>query len=215
MPSGPGDKFDYFLSRRGSASAVAREVCEVLATKGYSVFVQDYDIALGASFVEAMHEAIQASRDLVVLFTRDYQTSAYTRKEFTSFEAQRLQNPEKRRIVVLRCEDAPLAGLLADNVYQDLVGVEDTDERKRRVLAAVEGASQAMKPPPRPFVGVPPRIAGFTGRAQELDRLDAILVQERTAALIQAVGRAAVQGLGGVGQTSLAAEYGVLLRKGT
>ena len=114
MPSRPGDKFDYFLSRRGSASAVAREVCEVLAEKGYSVFVQDYDIALGASFVEAMHEAIQASRDLVVLFTRDYQTSAYTRKEFTSFEAQRLQDPEKRRIVVLRCDDVPLAGLLAD-----------------------------------------------------------------------------------------------------
>ena len=41
MPSGPGDKFDYFLSRRGSASAIAREVCEVLAAKGYSVFVPE------------------------------------------------------------------------------------------------------------------------------------------------------------------------------
>ena len=212
MPSGPGDEFDYFLSRRGSASAVAREVCEVLATKGYSVFVQDYDIALGASFVEAMHEAIQASRDLVVLFTRDYQTSAYTRKEFTSFEAQRLQDPEKRRIVVLRCDDVPLAGLLADNVYQDLVGVDDPEERKRRIIAAVEGHSQAVKPPPRPFVGVPPRVAGFTGRAAALDRLDAILIQERPAAVTQSVGRAAVQGLGGVGKTSLAVEYAYRFR---
>ena len=212
MPSGPGDKFDYFLSRRGSASAVAREVCEVLAAKGYSVFVQDYDIALGASFVEAMHEAIQASRDLVVLFTRDYQTSAYTRKEFTSFEAQRLQDPEKRRIVVLRCDDVPLAGLLADNVYQDLVGVDDPEERKRRIIAAVEGHSQAVKPPPRPFVGVPPRVAGFTGRAAALDKLDAILIQERPAAVTQSVGRAAVQGLGGVGKTSLAVEYAYRFR---
>jgi tetratricopeptide (TPR) repeat protein len=212
MPSRPGDKFDYFLSRRGSASAVAREVCEVLAEKGYSVFVQDYDIALGASFVEAMHEAIQASRDLVVLFTRDYQTSAYTRKEFTSFEAQRLQDPEKRRIVVLRCDDVPLAGLLADNVYQDLVGVDDPEERRRRIIAAVEGHSQAVKPPPRPFVGVPPRVAGFTGRAAALDQLDAILIQERPAAVTQSVGRAAVQGLGGVGKTSLAVEYAYRFR---
>jgi tetratricopeptide (TPR) repeat protein len=212
MPSGAGDKFDYFLSRRGSASAIAREVCEVLAAKGYSVFVQDYDIALGASFVEAMHEAIQASRDLVVLFTRDYQTSAYTRKEFTSFEAQRLQDPEKRRIVVLRCDDVPLAGLLADNVYQDLVGVDDPEERKRRIIAAVEGHSQAIKPPPRPFVGVPPRVAGFTGRAAALDKLDAILIQERPAAVTQSVGRAAVQGLGGVGKTSLAVEYAYRFR---
>jgi hypothetical protein len=212
MPTGAGDRFDCFLSRRGSVTAVAREVCDVLSEKGYAVVVQDYEIALGASFIEAMHEAIKNSRDLVILLTRDYETSAYTRKEFTSFEAQRLQDPEARRIVVLRCEDAPLAGLLADNVYQDLVGVEDPDERKRRVLAAVEGDSQAMKPPPRPFVGVPPRVAGFAGRAQELDRLDAILVQERTAALTQAVGRAALQGLGGVGKTSLAAEYAYRFR---
>lgn len=62
----------------------------VLTAKGYSVFVQDYDIPLGDSFIDAMHEAIKSSRDLVILFTRDYETSAYTHKEFTSFEAQRL-----------------------------------------------------------------------------------------------------------------------------
>jgi tetratricopeptide (TPR) repeat protein len=207
MPTGAGGTYDYFLSRRGSVAAVAREVTDVLNAKGYSVFVQDYDIALGASFVEAMHEAVQAARDLIILFTRDYETSTYTRKEFTSFEAQRLQDPLARRIVVLRCEDAPLAGLLADNVYQDLVGIDDPEERKRRIVAAVEGHSQALKPTPRPFVGVPPRVAGFTGRAEELDRLDAILMQEKPAAVTQAVGRAAVQGLGGVGKTSLAAEY--------
>jgi tetratricopeptide (TPR) repeat protein len=55
---------------------------------------------------------------------------------------------------------------------------------------------------------VPPRIASFTGRADELDRLDAILMQDKPAAVTQAsVGRAAVQGMGGVGKTSLAVEY--------
>ena len=124
MPSKAGEHFDFFLSRRGSVAAVAREVCDALTAQGYAVFVQDYDIRLGDSFSEAMHEAIKSSRDLVILFTRDYESSAYTRKEFTSFEAQRLQDPQ-RRIVVLRCEDAPLSGLLADNVYQDLVGIND------------------------------------------------------------------------------------------
>jgi tetratricopeptide (TPR) repeat protein len=65
-----------------------------------------------------------------------------------------------------------------------------------------------LEPPPRPFIGVPPRIASFTGRADELDRLDAILMQDKPAAVTQAsVGRAAVQGMGGVGKTSLAIEY--------
>ena len=55
---------------------------------------------------------------------------------------------------------------------------------------------------------MPPRIASFTGRAEELDRLDAILMQDKPAAVTQAsVGRAAVQGMGGVGKTSLAVEY--------
>ena len=84
---------------------------------------QDYDIPLGASFVEAMHEAIKNSRDLIILFTEDYLRSPYTRKEFTSFEAERAKTAEDRHIIILRCEDVPLRGLLADNVYQDLVGI--------------------------------------------------------------------------------------------
>jgi tetratricopeptide (TPR) repeat protein len=207
MPTGPGERYDFFLSRRGSVAAIAQEVTDVLTGKGYKVLVQDYDIPLGASFIDAMHEAVKNSRDLVILFTRDYEQSPYTRKEFTSFEAERAQSTEERHIVVLRCEDVPLRGLLADNVYQDLVGVEDTEERKRRIIAAAERQSQAAPPPPRPFIGVPPRIASFTGRAEELDRLDAILMHDKPAAVTQAVGRAAVQGMGGVGKTSLAVEY--------
>ena len=73
-------------------------------------------IPFAASFVEVMHEAVKNSRDLIVLFTRDYEQSPYTRKEFTSFEAERAQSAEERHIIVLRCEDAPLRGLLADSV---------------------------------------------------------------------------------------------------
>src|SRR6476469_7558574 len=208
MPSGPGERYDFFLSRRGSVAAIAQEVADILTEKGYRVLVQDYDIPLGASFVDAMHEAVKNSRDLVILFTRDYEQSPYTRKEFTSFEAERAQSQEERHIIVLRCEDVPLRGLLADNVYQDLVGMTDPEERKRRIIAAAERQSQAAPPPPRPFIGVPPRIASFTGRANELDRLDAILMRDKPAAVTQAsVGRVAVQGMGGVGKTSLAIEY--------
>jgi hypothetical protein len=101
-----------------------------------------------------------------------------------------------------------LLGLFAPHVYQDLVGIGDVEERRSRILAAAEGRSQALEPPPRPFIGVPPRIASFTGRADELDHLDAILMHDKPAAVTQAsVGRAAVQGMGGVGKTSLAIEY--------
>ncbi len=209
MPGEVGERFDFFLSRRGSVAAVAQEVSDVLTAADYKVIVEDYDIPSGASFVEAMHEAIKHSRDLIILFTGDYEQSPYTRKEFTSFEAERLRDERDRHIVVLRCDDAPLRGLFADSVYQDLVGVAEPHERKRRILAAAERRSSAERPQKRrgrTFVGVPPRIAGFTGRAEELDRLDDVLTQDRRAAVTQ-VGRAAVQGLGGVGKTTLAVEY--------
>jgi tetratricopeptide (TPR) repeat protein len=208
MPSGHGERYDFFLSRRGSVATIAQEVTDVLIEKGYRVFVQDYGIPLAASFVDAMHEGIKNSRDLIVLYTQDYESSRYTRREFTSFEAERGKPDEERHIIVLRCEDVPLRGLLADAVYQDLVGIEDPQERKRRIIAAAERQSQAAPPPPRPFIGVPPRIASFSGRADELDRLDAILMHDRRAAVTQAsVGRAVVQGMGGVGKTALAVEY--------
>ena len=177
MPAGPGVTYDFFLSRRGSVAAIAREVADVLAGDGHKVVVQDYDMPLGSSFVEAMHEAIQNSRNLVILFSRDYESSPYTRKEFTSFQALKLRSHEERRIIVLRCEDVPLPGLLADVVYQDLVGIEDREERRRRIIVA---AARQPRPPalPNPLVGVPPPIASFVGRVEELDRLDAILVQE-------------------------------------
>jgi hypothetical protein len=58
MPSDHSERYDFFLSRRGSVAAVAREVADVLTEKGYKVLVQDYDIPLAASFIEAMHEAV-------------------------------------------------------------------------------------------------------------------------------------------------------------
>ncbi len=209
MPGAVVDRFDFFLSRRGSVATVAQEVADVLTAADYKVIVQDYDIPLGASFVEAMHEGVKTARDLIILLTRDYEQSPYTRKEFFSFEAERLRDERERHIVVLRCDDAPLRGLLADSVYQNLVGIAEPEERRRRILAAAERRSSAERPQRRrgrTFVGVPPRIAGFIGRADELDRLDAILTQDRRAAVTQ-VGRAAVQGMGGVGKTTLAVEY--------
>jgi TIR domain-containing protein len=208
MPSSHGERYDFFLSRRGSVAAIAQEVTDVLKGSGYEVVVQDYDFQIGESWVLAIHDCLKSSRDLIILLTSDYEKSHYTREEFAAFWKKQADEPEKHRIIVLRCEDVQPEGLLSHNVFQDLVGVTDAEERKRRILSAAKRRSAVPAPPPRPFIGVPPRIASFTGREEELSRLDAILMHDKAAAITQArVGRVAVQGMGGVGKTSLAVEY--------
>jgi len=99
----------------------------------------------------------------------------------------------------------------------------DAEFRKLLVNAGVtdqEPKDPTAFPPPdrrslsKPFVGVPARIASFTGRDVELDQLNIILLGGKSAAVTQIVdlraaqlGRATVQGLVGVGKTSLAVEY--------
>jgi hypothetical protein len=160
MPSGPGERYDFFLSRRGSVAAIAQEVTEVLKEKGYRVRTQDYDIPITANFIEEMHEAVKNSRDLVVLFTRDYEQSPYTRMEFTSFEANAAQSAEKRRMVILRCEDAPLLGLFAPHVYQDRHLLPITVSVGRRTSAPAEGpAPAALFPWAERRAGLPAQVA--------------------------------------------------------
>jgi hypothetical protein len=56
MPSIESERYDFCLSRRGSVASITREVADAPTENGYTVLVQDYDIPLGASLVEAMHE---------------------------------------------------------------------------------------------------------------------------------------------------------------
>ena len=100
MPSGPHERYDFFLSRRGSVAAIAQEVADVLTEKGYKVLVQDYDIPLTANFIEEMHEAVKNSRDLVVLFTRDYEQSPYTRMECEGSAIERGMTVVAGRVLV-------------------------------------------------------------------------------------------------------------------
>ena len=132
VPSGSAQRYDFFLSRRGSVAAIAIEVADVLKENGYKVNVEDYDFRPGASFVEAMHEGIKNSRDLLILYTADYEASLYTRKEFTSFVAEIAQSTEERHIIILRCEDVPLRGLL---VRHSLSGPRGRSRRARTQAA--------------------------------------------------------------------------------
>ncbi len=193
---------DFFVSRRGPAAKVAQEVAQTLTDAGYTVFVQDRDIPLTANFVGEMHDALKRCRHFVALLTEDYDSSTFTREEWTNFFAAAAPFSGERRFVVLRIEDVKPRGLFAAKVYGDLFGVTDPARRRKVILAAAEARSAATFRWPKTFRGIPPHLPLFVGR-------EGLLLEIHRAFDIQFArpSQAILHGLAGVGKTSLAAEY--------
>src|SRR4029077_17445533 len=124
---------------------------------------------------------------------KDYDASEFTLMEVSNFLAAAARSTEDRRIVVLRMEDCNPEVVLAGMVYGDLVGVDDPQERRRRILATAEGQSIGTPRRPKIFENLPLRDLNFTGRAERLAELHKMLLDaEGPAATIPV----AVQGLG-------------------
>ncbi|HWX82464.1 MAG TPA: tetratricopeptide repeat protein [Xanthobacteraceae bacterium] len=204
MAPGKDGKYDFFVSRRGSAATVAQEVADVLESAGYSSFSQDYDIGHGANFVAEIHKALKGCQHFIALLTHDYDEAPYTQAEWTNFYKAAVESNGARRFIVIRVEPCDPPGLLAGIVFADLVGVHEAHERRKRILAAAGGRSIAGPAGTRLFENVPPRDLNFTGRDERLAELHSLLMDvEKPAAITQA----AIHGLGGIGKTTLAIEY--------
>lgn len=202
MSLGADFTFDFFISRRGSAAAVATEVADVLEREGYRVRIQDYDFARGGDFVADIHDALTSARHLIVLHTQDYDQSYWTKKEFTNFLALLPESKGTRRLCMLRCDESFPRGILANIVFGDYVGVADAEARRQIILATAKGEAAGIRRAPPLFGGsIPNANAHFTGRAEVLAEItDLARANLGSSALLAIV----ICGLAGTGKTSLA-----------
>lgn len=204
MPAGP-EKFDFFISRRGTASGAAAEIASTLRAAGYTVFMQDDGIEISQNFIAEIHTRLAQCRHFIAILTEDYIHSPYTLEEWSNFLAASSKSNGARRLIPIRVEEVEPTGLFAARVYADLVNVKNPDKRRELILAAVGGRRSAdVHTRPPTFRGVPARNPTFVGRAKQLQAIhDAFNGTDHPAALPPL----AIQGLGGSGKTSLAAEY--------
>jgi tetratricopeptide (TPR) repeat protein len=222
-----GDGIDFFVSHAGADRAWAEWVAWQLTEAGYRVELDVWDWAPGRNFVTAMSDALERAARVVALFSAAYfDRSRYTTEEWSAAMVH-VSEGEQGRLVPVRVEEVAaeqVPAVLRPLVFFDVFGV-DAGQARQRLLDAVRGPRRPDGEPVFPGRGSPaglgrlggsgPRLPGsvprvwniparnpqFTGRDQMLVALrEALTGGER--AVVQAL-----QGMGGVGKTQLAAEY--------
>jgi hypothetical protein len=198
--------YEFFISRAGADAEIAKEVADVLRRAGHTVQYQDEDIPLGANFIKRMSEMVENCKNLLIILSPAYLNSAYCNEEWTNFLADLFSDQGDRRVVVLLAKECKPPGILRARVFGSLADKSSPGDRQGEILAAAEGKAKRQKVVPPIFEGVPPHNLAFCGRDDGLGRLQAALIGPDGEPMANAEPQVII-GHGGVGKSSLVAEY--------
>ena len=199
---------DFFISFNGADLAYAEAIDTALREAGFSTFFHPNDLPDGGNIIIWMDEALMNSAQTLALFSPDYtkDKAAYSKIERYSSLWQDPGSDERKLIPILLRETtftpliAPLKRIdvtamtchdAAAHVVNRLKTQSETGERNRWRVGL---------PLPKVFNVLYRRNPNFTGRLEAMELLQRSL-REGNAAIT------AVAGMGGVGKTTLAAEY--------
>ena len=203
----------FFISRADADKAFADRVGRILEDAGYRVVLQQWDFA-NRNFMERMDAALQSGARVIALLSPEYLASDHCAAEWQNVLVRDPLNKESR-VIVLRIMECDPKGLLTALAYWDLVPVRGQPNLVRDIVLAavvpgrrkdvVDAAAQYWrKSKPVVHENIKP-TPSFTGREGELAQIKSALWSGGAAAVTQP---AAVHGLGGIGKSTIAREYG-------
>ncbi len=221
---------DIFISRAGADQIIATNIAQLLEQAGHKVIIQDWDFQ-NRNFAERMNAALASGARVIALLSPDYLASDACKAEYLSvLAADPLNNTG--RLIVMRVSECEPIGLLRGIAYWDLVPLREMSEAAQEqisrdiVLTAVNPAQRTAMPldqywrPARAILHRNIRnTPNFTGRDAALLDLDEALwsvhsAQPLTNGHDTTIAAAAItqatiaHGLGGIGKTTLARQYG-------
>lgn len=206
------DKRDFFISFTSDDLEIATAINDALRDAGFSTWFHPTDKPLGAGIADWMEVALEASTQMLALCSDAYfdREKGYSRAERQSMFWEDPTNNDPLLILV-KVADCTFPRLIAQNEYISLTGLQrpeaaaelvkrlqDEEQRKARNEAARINTSR-QQPAIFNVLGGPNPL--FTGRDVELSRLHEQIKSGAATAIT------AVQGMGGIGKTSLAREY--------
>ncbi|MEM6548057.1 MAG: tetratricopeptide repeat protein [Pseudomonadota bacterium] len=201
---------DFFISYNSADKAHAEAINRALRKEGYTTHFAGTDLPDGGNIPVWMDRALGASTQVLALCSPDY-----FKPEAVYSEVERAAtfwaDPDGAKAMLVPVEIAPctysmlyaplkrigLAGMTPDAcaaaLVKHLVGVEAAE--RREALRVVAQTPDIFRVPRS-------RLTHFTGREQALAKLHETLSRGQNAAVTQAIA-----GMGGIGKTTLAAEY--------
>jgi len=206
-----GKKKDFFISYTSSDEKQAVWIAEVLEKANYTTIIQAWDFTPGKNFINEMDKGLRNSKHLIAVWSDAYFKSAFCKAEWTAAFVNYATN--KRAIIPVRISNVKPKGLLAPIIYIDLYNV-DEDKRADVLLQKIQPGRHigensinpnisGIERGSMPFNNLPhSENPYFTGRIDSLNLIYENFKSGDSVALVQSV-----NGLGGIGKTSIALQY--------
>jgi TIR domain/NB-ARC domain len=203
------DRRDFFISFNSADLAFARAIDSALRAEGFTTFYHPRDLGPGGNIPIWMDDALMNSAQTLALYSPDYtkDKAIYSRAErYASW----WQDPggDKRKLIPVLLRETTFTRLMAMISCIDVTGLtpEEAAARVVQQLKVPDEAEQRDRwrtglPLPKIFHAAYRPNPNFTGRFEALESLQRSLRAGTNAAIT------AVAGMGGVGKTTLAAEY--------
>jgi small GTP-binding protein len=111
-------KYDVFVSHSSKDKDVVRTVAERLRTDGLKVWLDEWELKPGDHVQAKIEEGLENSRVLLLCMSANAFGSDWAQLEAVTF---RFRDPlnNKRRFILLRLDEAPIKGSLAQFLYLD------------------------------------------------------------------------------------------------
>ena len=177
---------DFFISYSSHDLAWADWIAWELDTAGYEFILQRWDFKPGTNFVHAMQMAIKQCRRLLLVLSNASLKSEFVEAEWTTFFAA---NPSGNhaKLVPVRVDDCHPPGLLAQIVYIDLNGINESAARDR-LLSGIDHKKRNRPITPPMFPGIsdgmiahsPPFPAADSDADQEALESDPVSIWTRS-----------------------------------
>jgi|HubBroStandDraft_4_1064222.scaffolds.fasta_scaffold31543_2 hypothetical protein len=199
---------DFFISFNSADLAYAEAIDAALREGGFSTFFHPNDLPDGGNIIIWMDEALMNSAQTLALFSPDYTTDKAVYSKIERY-ASLWQDPgsDERKLIPILLRETAFTPLIAPLKRIDITAMTRQDaaahvvNRLKTPLETKErDRSRIGLPLPKVFNVPYRRNPNFTGRLEAMESLQNSL-REGNAAIT------AVAGLGGVGKTTLAAEY--------